>query len=206
MAKKDEKYFNAFCETASTSVKAAEYLRKIINDYDENLLHEKIKIMHDYEHEGDIARHKIMRILEKEFITPFEREDIVGLLESIDDVTDKIEDVLLRLYMFDIKVIEDDAREMIEILVKCTQAVLDALIELKNFKKSKILMNKIILINELEEEGDSKYIEAVRNIVTKKKDPIAIVAWNQIYTFIESVYDSCEDVSDLIESIVMKNT
>lgn len=204
--KKDNKYFDSFIEMVNYSCEAANYLREILNDYDPDVIKDHLRKMHDIEHSGDIVRHAMTRDLAKEFITPIEREDIMQMADAIDTVTDKIEDVALRLYMFNIREIREDAKKNADVIVKCTSALKDALLEFPNFRKSKTIHEKIIEINRLEEEADLLYIAAVRHLFKDVKDEVTAVSWNQTFHYMEDVCDACEDASDVIESVIMKNS
>ena len=127
--KKDDQYFDALVEMGNYACDAAVFLRKILGDYNPDELDDPRKQMHNIEHNGDTARHNMIKRLSKEFITPIEREDIMAISESVDTVTDKIEDVLLRLYMFNIREIRPEALEIGDVIVKCTSAMKKALEE-----------------------------------------------------------------------------
>jgi uncharacterized protein Yka (UPF0111/DUF47 family) len=146
-------------------------------------------------------------MLAKEFVTPIEREDIMELASMIDTVTDKIEDVVLRLYMFNILKIREDTILMADMLIKCVASMKVAIEEFHDFRKSKTLNEKIIEINYLEEEGDRLYRMAVRNVFTEEGiSPIEATAWYQVFHYLEDVFDACEDVADVIEGVMMKNS
>ncbi len=204
--KKDNKYFDSFVDMVNYSCEAAEYLQEIINNYDPETIKDNLKKMHEIEHAGDLTRHTMIKSLAKEFITPIEREDIMEMADAIDNVTDKIEDVALRLYMFNIKEIRDDAKKNAEVIVKCTESLRDALMEFHNFRKSKTIHEKIIEINTLEEEADQLYIAAVRHLFKSVDDGVTAASWNQVFHYMEDVCDACEDASDVIESVIMKNS
>ena len=87
----------------------------------------------------------MMKRLAREFITPIEREDIVSLADAIDNVTDTIEDVLLRIYMFNFTKMREDAVKMAAIIVQCCEALREAVVEFANFRKSQIL-HKLIIV------------------------------------------------------------
>lgn len=204
--RKDEKYFDSFVEMVNYSCKAAVYLKEIIDNFNPDNIKEQIKNMHEIEHSGDIARHNMTKNLAKEFITPIEREDIMEMADAIDDVTDKIEDVALRLYMFNIRESREDARKMAGIIVKCTEALKDAIEEFYNFRKSKTIHEKLVEINRLEEEADQLYIAAVRHLFKEETDGMVAASWNQTFHYMEDVCDCCEDASDVIENVIMKNS
>ncbi|HBR32024.1 MAG TPA: DUF47 domain-containing protein, partial [Clostridiales bacterium] len=96
------------------------------------------------EHEADATKHRLTKELVKEFITPIEREDIMALCEKIDDVTDAIDDVLMRIYMNNITVLRDDVVPFTEIIIKCCDTLNSLMIEFPNFKKSESLIKHII--------------------------------------------------------------
>ncbi|MDR0852423.1 MAG: DUF47 family protein [Clostridiales Family XIII bacterium] len=207
MAKKEEKYYEAFIEMSGYSCEAALFLRDILNDYDPDDLDDRIEKMHSIEHSGDLARHIMTKQLAREFITPIDREDIMQMADSIDTVTDKIEDVLLRLHMFNIRVVHEDAVKLADIIVKCATALKEALEEFHNFKKSKTIQEKVIEVNRLEEEGDLLYVQAVRRMFTDERiSPLVAMAWSEAYHYMEDVCDACEDVADIIEGVIMKNS
>ena len=204
--RKDDKYFKSFIEMVGYSCDAAVMLKSTLENYDPDLLESKLTEMHAIEDSGDVARHVMVKKLAKEFITPIEREDIMELAEAIDTVTDKIEDVLLRMYMFNIKSVNKGALKMADIIVECTQALKGAIEEFANFRKSKSLHEKLIEINNLEEEGDNIYQQAVRELFTTSDDPVTMFSWNQTLHYMEDCCDACEDASDVIEGVILKNS
>jgi len=208
MAKsKQDRYFDMFVEMCTYSKSAALLLREILGDYDPEKLIEHREKMHAIEHDGDVARHEMIKALAREFITPIEREDIMAMGEKIDTVTDKIEDVLQKMYMYDIKTIRDDALVIADTIIKSIETLEEALKEFHNFKKSKIIKEKIIEINRLEEVGDTLYIEGTRKVFTDTDiTPLGAFGWSHIYHYMEDVLDACEDAADVIEGVIMRNT
>lgn len=204
--KRNEDYFDTFVKLVDYSCRAADLLKDIINNYNADLLNKKLNEMHEIEYSGDSERHAMIRKLSKEFITPIDREDIMSLANAIDDVTDTIEDVAMRLYMFNIRSVNDYARKMTEIIVKCCNALKKALIEFRHFQKSKVLHDLIVEVNILEEDGDKLYTEAVRHLYVNSKNVVEIMAWDQTYDYLENCCDACEEVANVIEYIVLKNS
>ena len=162
--------------------------------------------MHELDHAADECKHKMIDVLAKAFITPIEREDIVSLSQNIDNITDKVEDVMLRVYMNNVQEIEPGALQMTDVVIRCCQAVRELLEEFKDFKRSKNLKSLIIRINDLEEESDRLFIQSVRKLYVESKDPIRIIAWRDIFIYLERCADACEHVADVVESVVMKNS
>ena len=181
-------------------------LNETLCNFDHSNISEKVKAAHEIEHSADYAKHDIMNRLVKEFLPPIEREDITTLTQEIDDVTDSVEDVLIYIDMFNIQSIRPEIIKFTNLIVTCCKAMDEALEEFKNFKTSKTLRDKIIEINRLEEEGDALYVDSMRNLYHTSKDPIELMCWTEILHRLEKCCDTCEDVADIIESIVMKNS
>ena len=205
-AKKSFNYFDSFIRMADFSCQAAELLDEIMNNYDPKNQAEMIKKMNEIEHKGDMERHEMIRNLLHEFITPIEREDIMALADATDTVTDMIEDVALRLYMYNVKEIYEGAKGFSTIIVKSSKALKLALEEFHNFRKSKTLHGLIVDVNTLEEEADALYTKAMRNLYLHSTNVRQIIAWDQTLDYLEMCCDSCEEVANVIENIVMKNS
>jgi len=181
-------------------------LLTILANFDTATLESQMLQMHEIEHSADLAKHQMMSNLVKEFITPIEREDIAAIAQEIDTVTDTIEDVVMRLYMYNIQTIRPEALEFSETIVSCCNALKIAMEDFHNYKKSKNVIANIIRINNLEEIGDKIYTRAIRNLHTTCTDPIEIMTWSKTFDYLEKCCDACEDVSDVVESIIMKNS
>ena len=192
MAKKsDSFYFGNFYACADCAYQAAHLLERVMRDFDPLLIREKLDDMHKVEHAADEKKHEVLDALVKAFITPIEREDIILLSQNIDEVTDKIEDVMLRLYYNNIQSIRPDSLELVSIVVKSC---------------SKSLRDHIIAINTLEEQADQVFVTSMRELHTTCTDPVEIICWREVYFYLEKCTDACEHVADVVEQIVMKNS
>lgn len=206
MARKDYNYFDGFIKLAEYSFEAANLLHETLKNFNVDELQEKMKIMHEIEHNADLEGHDITRRLAKEFITPIEREDIILLIHEIDDITDCIEDVLLHMYMYNVSTIREDAIKFSSLILESCQELIVAFKEFKNFRKSKEIHNKIIRVNRIEEEGDNLYTEIVRKLHMTTYNPIEIMTWTIAYNRLEKCCDACEEAVNVVESVVMKNS
>lgn len=203
---KDFNYFQAFIDLSSYSLKAAELLSTTLHNFDRGQIQEKTKEMHSVEHDGDLERHDIMNRLVKEFLPPIEREDIINLADNVDDVIDAIEDVLIGIDIFNVQIIRPEIVKFTELIMDCCKSMNSALIEFESFKRSKTLHAAIVEVNRLEEVGDQLYINGVRELYKNTKDPIELSVWTEIYRRLEKCCDNCEEVANVIENIVMKNS
>ena len=207
MAKKDNNfYFESFEKGVAYANDAATLLQNCFSNFNPSKLKAQLEEMHKIEHEADTVKHAMMERLVKEFLPPFEREDIVELSHTIDDVTDCIEDVLLGMYMYNITKLRPEVSEFCRVISRCCAALLEMTKEMSNFRKSSLLQEKVIEINALEEEGDRLYTDAMRRLYVDEKDPVAILAWTTMFDRFEKCCDGCEDVADMVEQVVMKNS
>ena len=206
MAKKTDRfYYDNFIESAAISCEAAKLLREVLADFSVETLPERREQLHEIEHCGDDKRHELTSALVTAFITPLERSDIIDLSQTIDDVTDAVEDILIRIYMSNVTAVRPDAIEFAALVIECCEAMQKLLEELPNFKKSKTLEDLIVEINRLEELGDDLYVRCMRELHTTDTDPIDIIAWREIYDFFEKCCDACEHVADIVEGIAIGN-
>lgn len=206
MKKKNYNYFEGFVELVDSSCTCAKFLQETILNFNEVDMDKKIEEIHTIEHEADLKKHEMITALTKEFLPPIEREDIINLAQEIDNITDAIEDVLIKMHMFDVQEVKPDVVDFVALIIKCCDALKIAVQEFPNYKKSHILKDKIIEVNHLEEDGDKLYYSTVRNMYRSTKDPVELIVWTEIYDYLEKCFDSCEDAADILESIIMKNS
>ena len=124
----------------------------------------------------------------------------------IDDMTDKIEEVFIRIYMNRITSIRPEAIQMLDIVIGCCKEVANLMGEFADFRHSKKLKEGIIHINTMEEEADSLFISSMRALHAEREDIFQVLAWREIFEFLEKCADACEHVADGVESVVMKNS
>ena len=206
LGKKDNNYFEMLAELVDYSCEAAALLQSTLANFNLDEIEDKINEMHNIEHTADIKKHDMMNKLAKEFITPIERGDIVDMANYIDNVTDGIEEVLIRIYMYNIKEIKQEAIEFSNIIIKNCDQLNKIMKEFHYFKKSSEIHKLIIDINALEEEGDRLYFSTLRNLYISSKDPIELMTWTDTFKYFEKCCDACESVANLVESVIMKNS
>ncbi|MFA6736935.1 MAG: DUF47 family protein [Saccharofermentanales bacterium] len=201
--KKNVDYFDVLITSMSYSYQAALKLEELLNDYTD--VTAKAQAIHDLEHAADNECHLLIDALHIAFITPIDREDLYGMIRSIDDITDLIEDASNRFDMFSIAEVRPAAKKMSALIVRATGILKEALCEFKSFKKSKNLHSLITEVNSIEEEGDKVYRQVIKNLFTTNEDTLDIIKWKDIYDDMEDVLDACEDVANIIEGVLLKN-
>ena len=207
MAKKsDEFYYENFAACADYACQAARLLEATMRDYDPGRIGDVVRSMHDIEQAADEKNHEISDALLTAFITPIEREDIDLLSDCLDIVVDRIEGVVHRMYFCNIQDIRPPALELAGKIVAACDEMRKLVEEFPQFKRNKSLREHIIAINTIEEEADELFIKSMRTLHTTETDPIAVIAWRDVYTFLEYCADSCEHVAEAVDAIVMKNS
>lgn len=206
MAKGDKIYFENFSECAALAKKAAIYLVECLENYDANNIDKMLEEMHVFEHSADIKKHEMNEILARAFVTPVDREDLDMMSHKIDSVLDLLEEVLQKIYIYNIKTIESAAIDYAKHLVRACDLLCEIMGEFENFKKSKKLRSLIIAQNDIEEECDKLYLSTMHELTKNSDDILTTISWYKIYDCFEACSDACEHVSECVGSIVMKNT
>ena len=207
MAKKqDAYYFETFTACLDDACKAAQLLDRSMREFDPAQIKETLDEMHNIEHAADDKKHELLNVLAKAFITPIEREDIADLSGSIDTLVDKLEEVCIRLYIHNIQSIRTGAMNMLDVVIRSCEEVCRLMEEFADFRHSKKLKDYIIKINSLEEESDRLFIANMRELHVTQLDIHEVLAWEEIYTYLEKCADACEEIADQVENIVMKNS
>ncbi len=204
--KQDAYYFNNFIECAEASSRAAKLLGTIMRNFEESKLQNYLDAMHQLENNADIKKHELSEALGKAFITPIDREDLIEVSQNLDELTDKVEDVLIRIYYNHVTNIRPDAVELVNIVIKCCDEVWAMMKDFADFKHSKTLKDHIIRINSLESEADRLFMNSMHHLHAECKDVMEVIAWRDVYIYLERCTDAAEHVADVVESVIMKNS
>lgn len=206
MAKKnDNYYFSEFVHLVDYSCQAADFLNNIALDYQPSEMTSLKDEIHAIEHEADMEKYKVTERLVKEFLPPLDREDILSILREIDDLTDAIEDVVLRMYLYNVTEIPADFSDFTKVIYDCTIALKALMVEFVNFKKSKVIGQLIRDVLRLEQICDGLYTQAVRELYTTEENHLNIIVWTDLYNRLEKCCDQCGAVSSRVETAFMKN-
>jgi len=200
-------YFVALEHLGEFATQEAHLLVEILNNFDPETLLERVGEMHQIENAADEQLHELFTHIATEFLTPIEREDIAEIAYRLDDVVDYIDDVVQQMYMYDVQEVYKPAFDMADLIIKATDALRDCLTEFRNFKKSKTLIDRIILVNDLEDEADKFYLQMNRDLFKNYVEtPVFILAWNNIFLRMERCIDACESATDIMATVALKNS
>lgn len=204
--KQDAMYFDNFIQCAGYASQAAQMLKEIFRNFDPAQMPTWMDQIHQIEHTADKHRHAMTDQLAHAFITPIEREDISALSARIDTLTDKLEEVCIRVYMHNVQTIRPGALNMLDVVIRASEEVCRLLEAFADYKHSKKLKEYIIRINSLEEECDRLYIANMHELHVGQVNMAEVIAWGEIYTYLEKCADACEAIADSVEYVVMKNS
>lgn len=197
---KRDKFFDLFEEVSKNIVKAAESLKDLTYNFDS--LKEKNDQIGEFEHEGDRITHQILADLNTTFITPIDHEDIYELAINLDDVIDLIKGVSERMVFYKISHPTRGAMKFADVVLRSSEELNSIVSLLRKFDKK--LHPHCVELHRLENEADVILHESIAEIF-ETHDPIEVIKWKEIYDTLELITDKCEDVADMIESIVMKH-
>lgn len=195
-------FFSMFEKAALNVNKGSILLVEMMEDL--SLSEIKTKEIYEAEQEGDMLTHEVMRRLNKTFLTPVDREDIHSLVNCLDDVLDLIWASADRAMLFRLDSPMPEAIEIAKTLHETTEFITKAIDCLKD-KKYSYIQEYCIEINRLENRGDRIFREALAKLFDTVKDPILVIKWKDVYEHLEEANDTCEDVADILESIVLKH-
>lgn len=201
---KDKIFYDIFENIAINLKDMGSTLKKAMNESDQLKRTALLKSIEDGEHTNDEYTHQIFIELGKNFITPFDREDIHYLATSLDDIADYIYASSKKILNYNITENDEYMKEMAEISHKSIKALADAVVKLRSMKNISQIKQDCVLINSLENDADDTLDRAIINLFSNVTDPIKIVKLKDVYEDLEVISDKCEDASNVIESIIIK--
>jgi uncharacterized protein len=176
-------------------------LQKLFLDFDNRVAYaDKIK---EVEHNCDLLTHEIIKKLNQTFITPIDREDIHALASGLDDIVDAIEYTAKRVILYRVEESTGHARRMVDVLVRIVASLENAVRSLEN--NGDQVLKECVTIHGLENEGDTYHHEAIDELFAHEINPITLLKMKELYAKMERTIDKCEDVSNVLEAIVLKN-
>ncbi len=199
---KEEQYFDLFLQMTLYICDAARELKGMLADKNHNY-QDYSKRIKGLEHACDELTHTISTKLNKSFITPFDREDIYMMSSALDDIVDLIDDAARAIIDFDVHEIKPHAREFAVVIEKMGEQLREIVSILR---KPKNVTQRLVEIHRLENEGDDIYHAAIRELFHQEHDPLTVLKWKEIYEKLEAAVDRCENVANIIESVIIKHT
>ena len=199
---KEESFFDLFEAQVNRLVEASGVLVEATERFE--TLGENAKRLERLEHDADQLTHEIMERLNKTFITPIDREDIHRLATDLDDVMDLMEAVTERFILFKVQQMLPQAKEIAKVIQQQLQEMQRMIPHLRRMRRESI-MPHCVEINRLENTGDRLLRTAFATLFDGSHEPLVVIKWRELYGLMEEATDKCEDVANVIESIVLKH-
>jgi len=193
-------FFGLFSRSSTNAVEIARLLVELLDRFPEST--ELIRRIKDREHEGDRLTHEVVDLLNRTFVTPFDRDDMYRLATAIDDVCDHVDEAADNIALYGVRVVPPEAKAQADVILRSAIELDEAVELLEGFKDSSAHLAEL---RELEDEGDRLVRDAVAGLFRSGQDPISIIRWKDIHEQLEDAVDACENAADVLEAILVKN-
>lgn len=198
---RDEHFFDMFAQIAQRITASVTLLHELFSN--PARIHHYESAIKDVEHEADQLVAQVNTRIDTSFVTPLDREDIHRLATRLDNVVDLIDGTARRAVMFRITDTRPAALKLTEVLVRAGRTIEE---QVRDIKKPKAVVECGRRIKQLEEEGDALYHAAVGELFDGQPDALEVIKWKELFDKLEEALDECEDVSNVLESIALKNS
>jgi uncharacterized protein len=192
-------FYDLFTRAGQNLLETARLAQRRFAEFPQGGSHDEVKAL---ENQGDELTREIIELLNTQYVTPFDREDIYELAKEIDDVVDYIDNASDLLGLYKVESSMDAAVEQCRVLVSATEHLANALSELRRLRRAE---QHLVRVKELEDEGDSIVRKAIAALFDEGADPLTIIRWKDIFEALEDAIDACETAADLVGNIVVKN-
>ena len=209
LRKKDFDYFEKFTKMTEIAVDISKLFIEFVENWEGGgkTLKPYLERAHDLEHAADDINHEIYMRAAREFVTPIEREDLLMVSRNLDTVIDCIENVMFKFYMYDTQHVADGTLDFAKLIKKSCVALNKSMEDFREFKRSKKLRERIIAVNDCEEEADVLYVKVVRHLhTTEKENPVRVMVWSRLFAAMEQCCDACEHVADVLDTVMLRNS
>jgi len=193
-------FFVLYSRAAQNAVEIARRLVELLNEFPggEGLLRD----IKELEHEGDRLTRELVDLLNRTFVTPFDRDDMYELASALDDICDHIDEAAGNIAGYGVTEIRPSAKQQGEVILRATEKLSEAVERVDGFKDADRQLHEL---RELEDEGDRLNREAVSNLFRTEPDAIVIIRWKDIHEQLEEAVDACENAADVLEALLGKN-
>ncbi|HOD36513.1 MAG TPA: DUF47 family protein [Syntrophales bacterium] len=198
-----ERFYDLFEALADQIEAGGRLFEEIINNYEHS--EQKLSKMKEIEHEADTITHDIYHMLHNTFITPLDREDIFSLASKMDTILDLIESAAVRMYLYKIRRTTKELAELANILNRSITELRKIVYSVRKKQDAKMILSLCVDIHTLENEADQVLRRAMMRLFEDEKDPIELIKLKEIIQTTETATDVCEDVSNVIEGIILKH-
>ncbi len=194
-------FFGLFTRAARNAVAISQLLVELLDTFPADG-EKKIRDIKDLEHEGDRLTHELVDLLNRTFVTPFDRDDMYRLAGALDDICDHVDEAAGNIGGYGVTDVREPAKAQAQVILRAAGKLQEAVERLEGFKDSQ---RQLIELRELEDEGDRLARGAVAELFQSERDPIALIRWKDIHERLEEAVDALENAADVLEAILVKN-
>ncbi len=202
---RDDKFFLLLEESTGNLLEAAGELQRVVVEKNIAQRSKRVESIKDFEHRGDDITHKIFSELNATYVTPIDREDIHLIASALDDVLDHLDGSARRFTLYKLKTIPQGMVELARILQKSIVEIDRGIRLLRNMHDTGALQQVLKNVNEFENEADRVFEQSIAQLFERENNPIQVIKLKEIYVGMETATDKCEDVANVLESILIKN-
>jgi uncharacterized protein len=194
-------FFSLYSRASANTVEIARLLVQLLERFPEDgeILVAQIK---EREHQGDALTHDVVNLLNRTFVTPFDRDDMYRLAGAIDDICDHVDEAADNLGSWGVERVPQKARDQAQIILQATAKLDEAVRRLDGFRDSS---DQLAALRRLEDEGDALERDAVAELFRSTEDAKVIIRWKDIHERLEEAVDALENAADVLEAILVKN-
>src|SRR5881392_205930 len=197
-----KEFFELYNQAAANAVAISRLLVDLLGRKPDGETADLIRDIKELEHEGDRLTHEVVDLLNRTFVTPFDRDDMYRLAGAIDDVCDHIDEAASNLGTYGVEQVPTKAVEQARVIYQAARNLDAAVQRLEGFRDSQA---QLIELRRLEDEGDRLVRDAVAELFNTVQDPIVIIRWKDIHERLEEACDALENAADVLEAILVKN-
>ena len=194
-------FFDLYNRAAANTVAIAQLLIDLLEAFPEGA-DRRLRDVKELEHEGDRLTHELVDLLNRTFVTPFDRDDMYRLAGALDDICDFVDDAAGKVVGYGVREVRQQAREQAHVIHRAATKLCEAVQRLEGFKDSR---RQLIELRELEDEGDRLLRDGVSELFAIGADPLSVIRWKDIHESLEEAVDACENAADVLEAILVKN-
>jgi predicted phosphate transport protein (TIGR00153 family) len=194
-------FYDLYNRSAANTVAISDRLVALLDAFPDRA-DEGMRDIKELEHEGDRITHDLIDLINRTFVTPFDRDDMYRLAGVLDDVCDNIDDSAEKIVGYGVREVRDQARQQAQVIQRCASKLCEAINRLEGFKDSR---RQLIELRTLEDEGDRLAREAISELFRGDPDPVSLIRWKDIHEQLEEAVDACENAADVLEAILVKN-
>jgi predicted phosphate transport protein (TIGR00153 family) len=194
-------FFDLLKDASSNAVEISRLLVQLLERFPAAGV-ELVGEIKEREHVGDRLTHDVVDLLNRTFVTPFDRDDIYRLAGALDDVCDNVDEAADMLGSYGVDRVPERAQLQADVILRAAIQIDETVGRLDGFRDS---TDQLRTLRALEDEGDVLVRDGIAELFRSTDDPIAIIRWKDIHERLEEAVDACENAADVLEAILVKN-